>query len=107
MLKTNFKAETSSTQPDSMQSSQPSGSKQSKQQDRQTFHKKTLEKHNVTDVGTHKGIICSSVQLEKLEMCNQCIKKGHYAGVCKAKKKLGAHVAAVTEEYSDEEDGNE
>ena len=44
MLKTNFKAEASSTQLDSMQSWQRSGSKQSMQRDRQTFHKKTLER---------------------------------------------------------------
>ena len=37
-------------------------------------------------------------------MCNQCRKKGHYARVCQAKKKLGIHVAALTEEYSDEDD---
>ena len=40
-------------------------------------------------------------------MCNQCRKKGHYARVCQIKKNLGVHVAAVTEEDSDEEYSDE
>ena len=86
MLKTNFKAEASSTQLDSMQSWQRSGSKQSMQRDRQTFHKKTLERqtqcNRCGDTRGHHPQQCPAREA----VCNQCRKKGHYARVCQIKK---------------------
>ena len=80
-LKINFKAEASSTQLDSIQSWQRSGSKQSKQQDRQTFHKKTLERqtqcNRCGDTQGHHPQQCPAREA----VCNQCRKKGHYASL--------------------------
>ena len=103
MLKTNFKAEASSTQLDSMHAWQRGSSKQSNEQSRQTFHKKTLDRqtqcNRCGDTRGHHPQQCPAREA----VCNQCRHKGHYARVCKTKKKLGVHVAAVSEEDSDED----
>lgn len=104
MLKTNFKAEACNTQADSAQTHRAGATnfKKQQQQGKQASQKTNQERHSqCTRCGDARGHHPQQCPAREA-VCNQCKKKGHYATVCKTKKRLEVNVAAVAED-SDED----
>ncbi|XP_027143510.1 heat shock 70 kDa protein 12B [Larimichthys crocea] len=106
MLNTNFKTEACNTQVDSVQArgAKVTSFKKKQHTSGQMPQNASRDKQSqCTRCGDTRGHTLQQCPA-KDAVCNQCKKKGHYARMCKTKKRQAANVAAVAEYFHEDSD---